>query len=1053
MSPDLPPRQVFHVNSGHVYGTIGADLHVYRDRGPVYVLAPYRSRAVAPERVPLSQPSRLLNARYEVVAFTGRRRELAKLADWRDGTAARLALTWLHGPGGQGKSRLAARFATESAAANWKVVTATHGAGAVVASTGGDDLRVDGAAGVLLLVDYADRWPVSHLTLLLSNQLLHHDVPTRVLLLARGVSAWPALCGAVERADLGADTADLPLGPLDAGADAPADGGGAGGARGPGARAEMFRTARDSFAAYYRIDPEAIAPPDYLDRSEFGLTLALHMAALVAVDAHARGSGVPHGLPELAAYLLRREHEHWNRLYENRVEGLEYATPTEEMRQAVFAAALTGATGHGAGTAVLRRLEVAEPHRLLADHATCYPSPGGDTVLEPLYPDRLAEDFLALTFPGHGVTGYASAPWAAEAARLLLARDARGEPPAYAARAVTFLASAAAPHRWPHLTDGLAGVLRADPALAVDAGGAALGALAELDLDRALLEAIDGHLPELGQLDLDAGIAPFAERLSALRLATSATPLERARLHLDLGFRLWRAGQRHEALAATERAVTDFRRTDQETELAAALAQASEYAGRVGDRTRSRLAAQEAVDLYRRLAQSDPATHEPGLAVSLAHLGQGLLTEQRGREALRAMDRATEIFQRLVDAHPVAYEPGLAMALANQGSLLWSHRRWDAAREATERAVALFRRLVAPDGGAEGTPAPDAGPAADEGAVPPADGGPDAGGPDAGGPDAEGPDAEGAEGGRPGGGPAAGGPGLGRAVTVDESDLALALSNLGVMYWGARDRTRALATAREAADIYRRVARANPAAFEPELIRVLNDLRSFLFRSERWREGLVVAEEAVGIVRERAADDHAARARLAGLLVRCARGRVRSGLDVHRAEHEVAEAVAHYEHLAAAHPDFAGSLREAREAQREVRDKLQGIPPEPHRDWTAEEHWVTLLGQDEVWQDAQDHRYLLDSMSPRYCRNVERFILSQADAVYELLVRTLRIAPDTLDRGPEESAAQWLRRQPLLVALRRRADGKPARPALCHCGYPIAPDWQHDHCYPGIIVD
>lgn len=1047
MSRDLPPRQVFHVTSGHVYGAIGADLHVYRDRGPVYVLAPYRSRAVAPERVPLSQPSRLLNARYEVVAFTGRQRELAKLADWRDGTDARLALTWLHGPGGQGKSRLAAQFAAESAAANWRVVTATHGAGAVVAGVGGDDLSVAGAAGVLLLVDYADRWPVSHLTLLLSNQLLHHDVPTRVLLLARGVSAWPALCGAVERADLGADTVDLPLGPLDAGAGAPAGGGGAGGARGPGARAEMFRTARDSFAAYYRIDPDAVAPPDYLDRPEFGLTLALHMAALVAVDAHARGDGVPRGLPELAAYLLRREREHWNRLYENRVEGLEYATPTEEMRQAVFAAALTGATGHGAGTAVLRRLEVTEPHRLLADHATCYPSPGGDTVLEPLYPDRLAEDFLALSFPGHGVTEFGSVPWAAEAARALLARDARGEPPAYATRAVTFLASAAAPHRWPHLADGLAGVLRADPALAVDAGGAALSALAELDLDRALLEAIDGHLPELGQLDLDAGIAPFAERLSALRLAASRTPLERARLHLDLGFRLWRAGQPDEALAATERAVTDFRRTDQETELAAALAQASEYARRVGDRTRSRVAAQEAVDLYRRLAQSDPATHEPGLAVSLSHLGQGLLTEQRGREALRAMDRATEIFRRLVDANPVAYEPGLAMALANQGSLLWSHRRWDAAREATERAVALFRRLVTPGGGA---PAADAGP--------PAEADPDAGGADvrkadvrdtdAGGAnvrkaDARDTDAGGAE----------SGPGLGRAVTVDESDLALALSNLGVMYWSTRDRPRALAAAREAADIYRRVARANPAAFEPELVRVLNDLRGFLFRSERWREGLAVADEAMGIARERAADDHAARARLARLLVQCARGRVRSGLDVHQAEHEVAEAITHYEHLAAAHADFASPLRDAREAQREVRDKLQGIPPEPHRNWTAEEHWVTLLGQDEVWQDAQDHRYLLDTMTPRYCRNVERFILSQADAVYDLLVRTLRVAPDTLDRGPEESAAQWLRRQPLLVALRRRADGKPARPALCHCGYPIAPDWQHDHCYPGIIVD
>ncbi|MFE6777461.1 hypothetical protein [Streptomyces sp. NPDC057702] len=1117
------PRQVFHVESGHVYGVIGADLHVYRDRGPVYLLGRHRARAMPPERVPPSQPSRLLNARDEVVAFTGRQRELARLADWRDGAGARLALTWLHGPGGQGKSRLAAEFATRSAAAGWKVVTATHGPGTVVATPGGEDLRVGEAPGLLLVVDYADRWPVTHLVLLLGNQLLHRSVPTRVLLLARGVTSWPALCGALERASLWAQTADLPLGPLDAPNDAWADtrteagaradagaltqagaGVGTGDGVDVGVRAEMFRTARDGFAAHYGVDPTAVAPPDYLGRPEFGLALALHMAALVAVDAHARGGGLPHGLPELSAYLLRREREHWNRLYENRVEGLEYATPTDRMRQVVFTAALTGATGHGAGTAALRRLGLDDAHRLLADHATCYPSPGGETVLEPLYPDRLAEDFLALSLPGHGVTGYDSSPWAAETARLLLARDERGAPPPYAARAVTFLASAAAPHRWPHVTAGLAGMLRADPALAVDAGGAALSALAELDLDRDLLEAIDGHLPELGQLDLDSGIAPFAERLGALRLAASRTPLERARLRQDLGFRQWRAGRVDAALAATRQAVAEFRLTARQTELAAALAQASEYAGRARDLPGSRAAAEEAVEIYRRLALSDPVTHEPGLAVSLSHLGQGLITAQRGQEASRAMDRATEIFQRLVEADPAAYEPGLATVLAGQGALMWSHRRWDAAREATERAAALFRRLVetaaeraddvphgslprdvrtdaglpagtrpadgapraaTPAGGTPHddptptpTPTPTLTPTDGPAGHTPRSGPPRTAGPTGGVPPGDPPHDEPPPGEEPAGlgprrGSPPGGPGLGRAVTVDESDLALVLSNLGVMYWGARDRARAFAACREAVDIYRRAARANPAVYEPELSRVLDNLRNFHFRAEQWREGLAVADEAAGLARQRAARDPAAQARLARLLVQCARARARSGLDVPRALREVDEAVARYEHLTAIAPDLADRLRDARAARETVRDRLQGIPPEPARDWTAEEHWVTLLGQDEIWQDAQDHRYLLDSMTPRYCRNVERFILGQAGAVYRMLVRTLRVAPDTLGRGPQESAEQWLRRQPLLVALRRRADGQPARPPVCHCGYPTDPPWRHDHCYPGIIVD
>jgi hypothetical protein len=36
---------------------------------------------------------------------------------------------------------------------------------------------------------------------------------------------------------------------------------------------------------------------------------------------------------------------------------------------------------------------------LLDDAQYCYPSARSDTVLEPLYPDRLGEDFIGLTTP------------------------------------------------------------------------------------------------------------------------------------------------------------------------------------------------------------------------------------------------------------------------------------------------------------------------------------------------------------------------------------------------------------------------------------------------------------------------------------------------------------------------------------------------------------------------------------------------------------------------------------------------------------------------------
>ncbi|WP_188271696.1 hypothetical protein [Streptomyces sp. CBMA152] len=114
---------------------------------------------------------------------------------------------------------------------------------------------------------------------------------------------------------------------------------------------------------------------------------------------------------------------------------------------------------------------------------------------------------------------------------------------------------------------------------------------------------------------------------------------------------------------------------------------------------------------------------------------------------------------------------------------------------------------------------------------------------------------------------------------------------------------------------------------------------------------------------------------------------------------------------------------------------------------------MNLLNQDEVWQDIQDRRHRLDEMPPSYCGNVLRFIRKQADALIELLADGLDVTPQALGLTDRDDAASWLNRQPLIVALTRRAKGESARPEFCHCGYPMAPDWHHEHCYPGIIVD
>lgn len=192
-------RQEVLAAGGFAYGVIGADLNVFQDRGPVYLLIEHGAPPEPDAAWLLAQPSRMLSAHFQIVDFTGRSEERARLAAWRDRPGPRLAAIWLHAAGGQGKTRLAAEFATQSEAAGWKVVTVVHGQSTIVPPPGSADMRLaGGSAGLLLVLDYADRWPLSHLTWLFSNALLHHPVPTRLLLLARSAQPWPATRSALE---------------------------------------------------------------------------------------------------------------------------------------------------------------------------------------------------------------------------------------------------------------------------------------------------------------------------------------------------------------------------------------------------------------------------------------------------------------------------------------------------------------------------------------------------------------------------------------------------------------------------------------------------------------------------------------------------------------------------------------------------------------------------------------------------------------------------------------------------------------------------------------
>ena len=939
-------HQEVRAESGFAYGVIGGDINVFGDGTPLYVLETWRPAPSADPEHLRQLPSRMLNARFAVVPFTGRQQELADLRHWRD-EGARLAVRWLHAPGGQGKSRLADEFARASLAEGWKVVTAVQGPGTVLPPPGSQDLRPDGDAGLLLLVDYADRWPLSHLTALFSNALLHRTgVRTRVLLLGRSAETWPALRGAL--ANHQAATSAQALAPL------PGDDG-----TGRRARLEMFTTARDSFAAHYGATAAGIGPPGSLQGPDFGLTLAVHIAALVAVDARAAGLRPPSGMTGLTVYLLDREHLHWQNLFGDGVHELDpagrgFGTAPGTMNRAVFVAALTGTLARPAAAALLGALRLEPAERILTDHAVCYPPAGSapGAVLEPLYPDRLAEDFIALTVPGH-TADYPAQPWATPTADLLLDRaedrtEDRAEDrtadrtaPPWTPRSVTFLAAAA--ERWPHLGPGyLYPLLREDPGLAVTAGSAALTALARIPaVDPAVLEAVAGRFPAHRHSDLDPGIAAVATRLTAYQLAGTDDPARRARLHITLAKRQSHAGLHTDALASAGQAVRlyrDLSRTggppsrphqlanallglgnslaetgrsaeavtaDEETvrilralaradpaghdpagygaELATALANLGIHLGAVGRFAEALTAERQAVEIRERLAGADPSAHRAALATSLNNLVARLAALGQHREALAAAERAVRIRRQLADADPAWHSYELATSLGNLGSCLMTLGRRAEALTAGEAAVGIWRRLAHANPAAYDLPLADA--LSNLGNLL-----------------------------REAGRPAEARPTAAEAVECHrrlarsnpaafEPRLATSLNNLGLCLSGLGHHQEALAAAGEAVGIGRRLLRSGPAAHAPDLAMALTNLGNLLAGAGRPDEALAAAEQATALYR-RLAQDHpdAHRAGLAASLNNLGNRLAEAG----RASEALAvteEAATLYQRLARQNPD------------------------------------------------------------------------------------------------------------------------------------------------------
>ncbi|HSV66747.1 MAG TPA: tetratricopeptide repeat protein [Mycobacteriales bacterium] len=81
-----------------------------------------------------------------------------------------------------------------------------------------------------------------------------------------------------------------------------------------------------------------------------------------------------------------------------------------------------------------------------------------------------------------------------------------------------------------------------------------------------------------------------------------------------------------------------------------------------------------------------------------------------------------------------------------------------------------------------------------------------------------------------------------------QPDLAMSLNNLSIRLGELGRREEGLAAIQEAVEAYRRLAEANPAAYQPDLAASLNNLSNRLGELGRREEGLAAIQEAVAIL-------------------------------------------------------------------------------------------------------------------------------------------------------------------------------------------------------------
>ena len=672
---------------------------------------------------------------------------------------------------------------------------------------------------MLLVVDYAETR--SGLQGLLHDVL--NDAPgpdMRVLLVARSAGEWWQQLinsSSYQLSELLAAVRPITLGPV---------------CEGPSEQ-EVFHDALVTFADELGVAcPEAKIALSGAD----AVILVIHAAALLAIldnapSAESEASAL-RSREEVLAGLLRHEARYWQQSLAAR----DLALDPEVARRAVAVGCLIGADDEASASKLLAAIpdltssaqRRGQAARWLHD---LYPAPLSAAPqrewIGPLSPDLIVEQLVVGVLTQH--------PDLIPALFTELT-DSR------AIRGLTVLARAALTD--PVAADQLDVALRSDlehlvvPALAVAVetntavGDLIKDALSSTVLSIDVLERIAGALPQSSFALAETAVIVF-QRLADESVNDTG---QRAAWLVSLANWQHALGRREDALAASEEAVTIYRQLAQTwpdtllPDLAGSLNTRSVCLSDLGRREDALAAIEEALTIYQQLTQTAPDAFLPNLATSLINQSACLSGLGRREDALAAIEEALTIYRQLAQTWPDAFLPNLATSLNNQSSGLSGLGRREDALAAIEEALTIYRQLAQtwPDAflpDLAGSLTNQSGRLSDLGRRE---------------------DALAA---------------IEEAVTIRRAlaearpdaflcDLAMSLTNQTGRLSDLGRREDALAASEEALTIYRRLAQARPDAFLPDLAGSLINQSGRLLGLGRREDALAASEESVAIYRQ-----------------------------------------------------------------------------------------------------------------------------------------------------------------------------------------------------------